>query len=192
LDIRDLDQWLGARCPQAFATALDEKWQQKYVYYGNAFDTASMDVNTIQISVLKQRPLGVLIEKDELIALKLIGDTRLPVGYLLIVYDSLKPLTKSKLSLLKQILPLTLLVVLIVIVISFLIQQRLFMPLSRLSNLAKKIQKTNDYSLRIDIHGKQEVAELSRDIISMMETINKETEKNKEYTDQLMEQQKTN
>ena len=174
-----------------FSVVFDKQWQQKNVYYGNAFNIDSAGLNNIKISVLKTWPLGVLIEKDELIALKLIGDARLPVGYLLIVYDSLKPLSKSKLSLLKQVLPLTLLVVLIVIVVSFLIQKRLFMPLSHLSSLAKKIQRTHDYTLRIDIHGKQEVAELSHNIISMMETINKETEKNKEYTDQLMEQQKT-
>jgi diguanylate cyclase (GGDEF)-like protein len=172
-----------------FSVVFDEKWQQQDVYFGDAFDTDIADID-IQINELKKRPWGVQVENDELIALKLIGDARLPVGYLLIVLDSLGPLTKSKLSLLKQVLPLTLLVLLIVTIISFFIQQRLFLPLSRLSTLAQKIQKTNDYSLRIDTRGKQEVAELGADINRMMETINQETQKNKQYTERLMEQQK--
>lgn len=173
-----------------FAVVFDKEWQQQEIYYGNAFDNTNSDLD-IEISDLKNRPLGVLIEKDELIALKLIGDARLPVGYLLIVNDSLGPLTKSKVSLLKQVLPLTLLVVLIVIAILFFVQRKLFLPLSHLSNLAKKIRETNDYSLRINIRGKQETADLSHDINSMMDTINKETEKNKQHTEQLREQQRT-
>jgi diguanylate cyclase (GGDEF)-like protein len=173
-----------------FAVVFDIDWQQQDVYFGDARDTTSPGLN-IQVNDLKQYPRGVQVEKNELIALKLVGDARLPLGYLLIVLDSLEPLTKSKLSLLKQVLPLTLLVVLFVIGISFFIQQRLFMPLSLLSNLAKNIRKTKDYSLRIDIQGKQEVAELSQDINQMMDTINQETQKNKQYTEQLKEQQKT-
>tara|TARA_R110002167_G_scaffold18873_7_gene70189 strand:- start:370 stop:1104 length:735 start_codon:yes stop_codon:yes gene_type:complete len=161
-----------------FAVVFDTQWQQQDVYFGDAFDTTSSGPN-IQVNELKKLPWGVQVEEDELIALKLIGDARLPVGYLLIVLDSLEPLTKSKLSLLKQVLPLTLLVVLLVIGISFFVQQRLFMPLSLLSNLAKNIRETNDYSLRIDIQGKQEVAELSQDINLMMDTINKKNQKNK-------------
>lgn len=173
-----------------FAVVFDEKWQQLDVYFGDKFDTTSSGID-LQINQLRQQqPWGVQVERGELIALKLIGDIRLPVGYLLIVNDSLEPLTKSKRSLLKQVLPLTLLVVLIVIIILSFIQHRLFMPLSRLSALAHDIQKTNDYSLRIDTHGKQEVAELGNDINQMMETIFQETQKNDDYTKQLMEQQK--
>jgi diguanylate cyclase (GGDEF)-like protein len=172
-----------------FAVVYDEEWQLQDTYFGDAFDTTSSDID-IQVNDLKKHPLGVQVEKDELISLKLIGDTRLPVGYLLIVLDSLGPLTKSKFNLLMQVLPLTLLVVLLVIGISFFVQQRLFMPLSLLSNFAKNIRKTNDYSLRIDIRGKQEVAELSQDINLMMDTINKETQKNRQYTEQLKDQQK--
>ena len=172
-----------------FAAVFDEQWQQQEVYFGDAFDTHAAGLD-IQVDELKKQPRGVRVEKNELVALKLVGDARLPVGYLLIVVDSLAPLAKSKQSLLQRVLPLTLLVVLSVIIISFFILQRLFMPLSRLSSLAQNIQKTKDYSLRIDISGKREVAELSHDINQMMETINQETQKNKEHTARLMEQQK--
>jgi diguanylate cyclase (GGDEF)-like protein len=178
-----------------FAVVFNKKWQQQDVYIGGAFDASSSDIDSQlnqlnQLKRLEKRPWGVQVDNDELIALKLIGDVRLPLGYLLIVNDSLEPLTKSKHSLLKQVLPLTLLAVLIVIVISFFIQHQLFLPLSRLSALAHKIQKTNDYSLRIDVRGKQEVAELGGDINRMMETIYVETQKNKEQTQRLIEQQK--
>ncbi len=173
-----------------YAVIYDQAWLELQVYIGNASSKDNDDLD-INIENLRRQSRGVEVQKDELIAFKLVGDERLPLGYLLIVNDSAGPLNKSKLSLLKRALPLTLLVVLLVIAGSFWLQSRLFLPLTRLSNLAKKIQLTNDYSLRIDIRGKQEVAELCRDINSMMNTINAETEKNKEYTEKMIEQQKT-
>jgi diguanylate cyclase (GGDEF)-like protein len=173
-----------------FSVVFDQNWEPIEVYYGPAFVPTGQALN-LKIEELKTLETGVQVKKNELIALKLVGDVRLPLGYLLIVNDSLEPLTKSKLSLLKQVLPLTVLVVLLVIIIFFFIQQRLFLPLNNLSKLAQKIHKTKDYSLRIDIRGKQEVAELSHDINQMMETISRETHKNKVYTEQLTEQQKT-
>jgi diguanylate cyclase (GGDEF)-like protein len=173
-----------------YAVIYNEAWVEQQVYISNAGSKNSVTLD-INIENLKRHAKGVQIKDDELIALKLVGDKRLPLGYLLIVNDSAGPLNKSKLSLLKSALPLTLLVVLIVVGGSFWLQSRLFLPLTRLSNLAKKIQLTNDYSLRIDIRGKQEVAELCRDINSMMNTINAETDKNKLYTEKMIEQQKT-
>ena len=124
-------------------------------------------------------------------AVKLIGDIRLPLGYLIIIHDSNGPLNKSKLNLLKQVLHLTLILLFIVIFLLFWIQGRLLYPLISLSRLTHKIRQTKDYSLKVHIRGKQEVASLSHDLNLMMETINQETLKNKEYTAQLMEQQKT-
>ena len=141
-----------------YAVIYNEAWVEQQVYISNAGSKNSVTLD-INIENLKRHAKGVQIKDDELIALKLVGDKRLPLGYLLIVNDSAGPLNKSKLSLLKSALPLTLLVVLFVVGGSFWLQSRLFLPLTRLSNLAKKIQLTNDYSLRIDIRGKQEVAE---------------------------------
>ncbi|MGY0595609.1 MAG: GGDEF domain-containing protein, partial [Paraglaciecola chathamensis] len=73
-----------------------------------------------------------------------------PLGYLLIVNDSVGPLNNSKLTLLKRVLPLVLLVLFIAIVGSLMIQRKLFLPLSRLSRLAQKNQENHDYSLRIE------------------------------------------
>ena len=172
-----------------YAVVYDDQWQRINVYFGPLFEPDDFE-GDVQLSELQRREFGVSVKAGELIALKLVGDTRLPLGYLLIVNDSVGPLNNSKLTLLKRVLPLVLLVLFIAIVGSLMIQRKLFLPLSRLSRLAQKIQETHDYSLRIDIRGKQEVAELSRDINSMMETISNETEKNSEYTQQLKEQQK--
>lgn len=173
-----------------FAIIYDENWQIQHTYLGENFNNIDL-IDNVSVPSLQQQPLGVWVNKDDLIALKRIGDARLPIGYLLINNDVAGPLSRSKLSLLKQVIPLTVMVLVVVMLISLWIQQRLFLPLHLLSRLVQKIQKTNDYSLRIDIHGKKEVAQLSRDINRMMETINTETQKNKQYTQQLMEQQKT-
>ena len=173
-----------------FAIVFDAQWQQLDVYFGNAFDESSPEPN-FELSELREQAFGVQVAEDEFIGLKRVGDISFPVGFLLIVLDSLEPLQKSKLNLLIQVLPLTLLVALVAMTISFLIQRRLFLPLGHLSNLAKRIQNSHDYSLRIDVSGKQEVSDISRDINGMLDTINKETQKNKEYTSRLMEQQKT-
>ncbi|WP_339770630.1 EAL domain-containing protein [uncultured Paraglaciecola sp.] len=172
-----------------YAVVYDSHWQRLNMYFGPLFTPSASEIN-IDLDRLKLSPLGVRVKDGELIALKLVGDARLPLGYLLIVNDAVGPLNKSKLTLLKRVLPLVLLVLFVAIVGSLLIQRQLFLPLSRLSRFAQKIQETHDYSLRINIDGKQEVTELSRDINSMMETINSETQKNINYTDQLKEQQK--
>ncbi|MEP0357478.1 EAL domain-containing protein [Paraglaciecola sp.] len=171
-----------------YAFIYDNSWLPLQSYQGKAFPhlhTKSLE----QYGGIKTKLPDVHVDKDELVALKLIGDELFPLGYLRIVLDSSGPLNKSKQSLLKQVLPITLL--LLIVVFSFLlwVQERLFFPLSRLSRIAQKIQKTHDYSLKINIKGKHEVTSLSSDLNLMMETINQETQKNKQYTDRLMEQQ---
>ncbi|MDO6559894.1 putative bifunctional diguanylate cyclase/phosphodiesterase [Paraglaciecola chathamensis] len=153
-----------------YAVVFDKNWQRINVYFGPLFVPEELD-SAIDTSELKLQPYGIDVKDGELIALKLVGDARLPLGYLLIVNDSSGPLYSSKLTLLKRVLPIVLLVLFVAILGSLFIQRQLFLPLSRLSRVAKKIQDTHDYSLRIDTRGKQEVAELSRDINNMMETM---------------------
>ncbi|MEP1383516.1 MAG: EAL domain-containing protein [Paraglaciecola sp.] len=172
-----------------YAFIYDDKWLPLQSYHGKAF-TQVESKSYAQYEGVKTKLPGVYVDNDELVALKLVGDELFPLGYLRIVLDSSGPLNKSKQSLLKQVLPITL--VLLIVVFAFLlwVQARLFFPLSRLSRIAQKIQKTHDYSLKINIKGKQEVTSLSTDLNFMMETINQETQKNKKYTNKLMEQQK--
>ncbi|MEP1552390.1 EAL domain-containing protein [Paraglaciecola sp.] len=172
-----------------YAFIYDDKWHPLQSYHGKAL-TQVKSKSYAQYEGVKTKLPGVYVDNDELVALKLVGDELFPLGYLRIVLDSSGPLNKSKQSLLKQVLPITL--VLLIVVFAFLlwVQARLFFPLSRLSRIAQKIQKTHDYSLKINIKGKQEVTSLSTDLNFMMETINQETQKNKKYTNKLMEQQK--
>lgn len=173
-----------------YAFIYDNNWHPLQSYQGKAF-TQIQSKSFEQYEGVKTKLPGVYVDKNELVALKLVGDQLFPLGYLRIVLDSSGPLNRSKQSLLKQVLPITL--VLLIVVFAFLlwVQARLFSPLSRLSHIAQKIQKTHDYSLKINIKGKQEVTSLSTDLNFMMETINQETQKNKKYTSKLMEQQKT-
>lgn len=145
-------------------------------YYFNKYD-------------LNNTPFGISTNKEELISFKYIGDKHLPLGYLLVVNDYQGPLDRSKLSLLKQALPIILVVLAIVIIFSLWLHNKLLSPLTRLSLLAKKIENTKDYSLRVDVEGKTEVASLSHNVNSMMQAINKETQINAEYTMQLKQQQ---
>ncbi|MDP5029347.1 MAG: EAL domain-containing protein [Paraglaciecola sp.] len=134
--------------------------------------------------------IGMTIERSQLIAFKVIGDTRLAQGYLVIVNDLNKPLEKSKRQMLEKISPLLILIVTVALLGLYLFLNRLLSPLSELSQFANEVKRTHDYSLKPNINGKYEVAELSDDIGHMMDAINAEVERNKDYTMRLLSQQK--
>ncbi|MFT2089473.1 EAL domain-containing protein [Paraglaciecola sp. 2405UD69-4] len=170
------------------ASIYDQRWQPLQNYYGKAA-LPKKQAPSVLSHKFEGKPPGVYVSEGELVAIKLVGDERFPQGYLCIVLDTNGPLEKSKAKLLQQVLPISLFVLVVVISILFGIQRRLFDPLTRLSDIAQKIQETHDYSLKINIEGKREVASLSSDLNQMMETINQETQKNKEHTEKLMLQQ---
>lgn len=160
-------------------------------YFGKQADTENSlsypDLNQILTSF----PLGMSIENDQLIAFKVIGDRRLPQGYLLIINDLKKPLETSKYMMFFSVFPLTVLIVLLALLALYFFLNRLLSPLSRLSTFANEVSHTHNYGLKLNIQGKYEVAQLSDDIEQMMDTINTQMERNKEYTLQLIAQQKT-
>lgn len=171
-----------------YAVIFDINWGEKQVYIGELAIESSLTTQLNRKEFTHYMP-GIKLFKGELVVTKLIGDLRFPLGYLQIVYDIAHPLQLSKSNLLRQVLPLTGALLSIVIIGLFWLQGRLFSPLTHLSLLAKNIGHTKDYSLRIDVRGKQEVAELSHNINNMMETISSETEKNNKYNKQLKKQQ---
>ena len=59
-----------------------------------------------------------------------------------------------------------------------------------MSQFARRVEQIKDYSLRIDIKGRDEVATLGHNINRMMSTINTETDKNRRQTRQLLDQRK--
>lgn len=89
--------------------------------------------------------IGMRNTKSELLALRLIGDERLLLGYLLVVYDILGPLDKTRRALLADTAPLALLVVVLSIAVIFLLHHKIMSPLTRLSQFARKVEQTKDY-----------------------------------------------
>ncbi|WP_371194991.1 putative bifunctional diguanylate cyclase/phosphodiesterase [Glaciecola sp. SC05] len=171
-----------------FAAILDKDYQTKELYGGkslNSMDEITNRLNTLENSEIK---LGVGVSEGELIAFKQIGEISLPQGYLLIVNDVMTPLAQSKETLLYRVLPLATLIILIGIFVSAWQNYRMLNPLKQLAELARKIKRTNDYSIKLEIEGKREVKDLSDEISSMMSTIDEESTKNKAYTEQLKNQ----
>jgi diguanylate cyclase (GGDEF)-like protein len=137
-----------------------------------------------------QYPMGMSIDGDNLVALKIIGDKRYQQGHLLIINDISMPLSASKKNMLLNILPLLTVIVIISFACIYLLLKSLLAPLSTLSSFANAVSRTRDYSLRPDITGKYEVGRLSADIEKMMDTIKTQMDKNSDYTRQVIEQQK--
>lgn len=160
-------------------------------YFGRA--AGDVDKQNLSSSVpdIASMPVGMNDGKDTLVALKRIGDEQIPLGYLLIANDIKGPLARSNKSLFIQVLPFMLIVLIGAIGIAFWLHHRMLSPLTRLSNFAHKVEISKDYTLRADIEGKHEIAGLSANIDKMMSTINQEVDKNREQTEQLLENQKT-
>lgn len=160
-------------------------------YLGRASSTLNSQEPISEIIDVENLSLGMGRGQSQLYAYKLIGDERLPLGYLYIATDIAGPIKQSNISLFYQVLPPTIISLLLAIFIAFWLHHKMLFPLTLLSRFAKQVELSKDYSLRADIDGKHEVAELSCNINQMMETINTEVEKNRKQTYQLIEQQKT-
>ena len=159
-------------------------------YFGKQADLQNSDNQPTLSFVLASFPLGMSIDDGQLVALKVIGDKRLPQGYLLIINDLKKPLELSRRLMFFSIFPMTVLIVVLALLSLYFLLNRLLSPLSELSTFANKVSHTHDYSLKPEVKGRYEIAQLSRDIEQMMGTINTQMERNKDYTQQLILQQK--
>jgi len=171
-----------------FALILDQAYEPIEIYGGKSLSSMEQINDWLDSSASANRKLGVYVLGGELIAYKQIGEVSLPQGYLLIVNDVASPLAQSKNTLLFRVLPLTLLIILIGVVVSSWQNYKMLSPLKKLADLARKIKRTNDYSIKLEIDGKREVKDLSDEISSMMMTIDEESTKNKQYTEQLKKQ----
>jgi diguanylate cyclase (GGDEF)-like protein len=174
-----------------YAIVFDANWQQLEVYIVDTELLPAQIKKQTSRPKLKALGIGMSNVDGSLLALKRIGDPSLPMGYLLIVKNLDGPLAAKQIQLFKQILPLSMLILCIVIAVFMGIHNRLFAPLGRLSLMAQNIEATGDYSLRIDLEGKTEVSALSKNINRMMATINHETQKNRANTEQLIEQRES-
>lgn len=165
----------------------DFRLMQEYEGRANTEDLGSIS-KRLDVSNAEQ---GVRRNRGQMYAFKMIGDNRLPLGYLLISSDIETPMAESNLSLFNQVLPPIILTLFAAIGIAFYLHHKMLSPLTLLSRFAKNVEQSKDYSLRTNINGKQEVALLSQNINGMMEAINDEIEKNRQQTIKLIEQQKT-
>lgn len=133
---------------------------------------------------------GIAKLDGELISFKRIGDKGYTMGDLLIVNDLYGPLSKSKRSLLAIVIPLCGVILVFGSLLSFWLNHIMLLPFRKLASVAQQIKHTNDYSIEVDVYGKKEVQDLSREFSSMMKTIYAEELKIKEYTKQLTLQRK--
>jgi diguanylate cyclase (GGDEF)-like protein len=174
-----------------YAEIYDPNFKLLKKYFGRA--SGEVDKQNISPSQtnLDAMPVGMNDAKDRLIALKRIGDEQIPLGYLLIANDIEKPLHRSNRSLFIQVLPSMLGILLVAIAIAFWLHHRMLSPLTRLSQFANRVEVTKDYTLRAGIKGQHEIAGLSVNIDKMMSTINQEVDKNRQHTEQLLDNQKT-
>lgn len=172
-----------------FASIFNAQYETIELYGGKSLTHRDEIDKRLSPAIYANMPLGVSVKNGELIAFKQIGELSFPQGYLLIVNDAQTPLLASKETLLYRVLPLASLIILLGIILSIWQNYRMLSPLRSLANVARKIKRTNDYSLKINVLGKREVRDLSEEISSMMTTINSESTKNKRYTAKLTEQQ---
>ena len=173
-----------------YASILDAEGKLLQGYYGQAVapeEQALLPAREFDPGSIQP---GMSETEDELVALKRIGEARLPLGYLLIVNDIRGPLDQSRRALLLNVAPLALVVVTLAIVAAFLLHHKMLSPLTRLSRFARDVESTKDYRLRIEVAGQNEVAVLGHNINRMMSTINSETDKNLKQTQKLIEQSK--
>ncbi|MAD44366.1 MAG: GGDEF domain-containing protein [Oceanospirillaceae bacterium] len=167
------------------AAVYDPSWQLLDSYVGRAGMQNTAPV--IDLRHWNERREGVFQKAGYLVAVKRIGDPDLVMGYLVVINDYQGPLDVSTLNLALQALPSTLISILILMALFYLLGSRWLSPLTRLSDFAREVQRTKDYSLKIPVTGQYEISALAKNINNMMDAIRQESEINQEYTTLLEE-----
>ena len=170
------------------AAVYDPEWNVLEIYAGAALLNQS-EFEEVEFSYWDTRQPGMYRQDDHLIAVKRIGEPTLVFGYLVIINDLNGPIRDSRTTLALRILPVALAVMLVLMGLFYFQASRWLWPLTRLSQFARQVQETKDYSLQIRESGKYEVSSLTRDINNMMDAIRLESEINQEYVE-LLEQRR--
>ncbi|QMV17061.1 EAL domain-containing protein [Vibrio spartinae] len=142
-----------------------------------------------QSLIAQKKPFPVTHIDDFLVSVDTIGNPNFPVGYLEVVHDFNQPIASSRRDLLIKAIPLVLLILVMSLVISWYMFQRIVTPLIRLSAFTRQVKHSRNYTLRHAAEGVSEVLHLSQDINSMLETINQEHQLNQEQNKKLRQQQ---
>ncbi|RQW64314.1 EAL domain-containing protein [Vibrio viridaestus] len=172
------------------ANVYDAQWNQ-IDQYVNLHSISKPRLNTIlgELPDIKKMDYKTLQLKDVLVNLKPIGEASMPQGYLLVIHDFSGPISQSKTQLLKVASPIVLVLLLMTIGLTWVLFKRLLEPLLSLSQFTQDVERSGDYSLRVHIAGKDEVAALSHQVNSMLETINEENQLNEIQKQALITQQ---
>lgn len=172
------------------AAVYNTNWEIVSIYHGRAKQMSKQDLAASLESIIENKSVGTFDKQDQLIAIKTIGETSFPQGYLMIINDTKSVLNESLSSLLANVVPWVVGIIVVLLIILLNLQNRMLRPLDTLAGLAKVVKETKDYGLRFQSDGKREIKRLGADFNSMMETIEYETAKNLQITKRLKDQQK--
>lgn len=172
-----------------YASIYDASWRSLQNYVNPDFSDQQDSLFAYSEEQIREFPLGVSIQNDVLVSVHRIGEEAFSQGYLLIVHAFKAPLNQSTFYLFLSAAPLVTLLMVIAIASSLWVYRYLLNPLLDLSVFAMEVEKTSNYGLRSEVKGQGEVAQLTDNINGMLNTIEQQTERNKAFTDQLLEQQ---
>ncbi|WP_199243975.1 putative bifunctional diguanylate cyclase/phosphodiesterase [Bacterioplanes sanyensis] len=172
------------------AAIFDKDWRLLETYIGYQQQHLKQH-QQIDFTGWSLRQPGLHREDGHLIAVKAIGDPNWVLGYLVIVRDFSSPLEQSTHSLTWQVLPAATLSILLLMLAFSALGNHWLTPLARLSTMAKTVQKTQDYNVRLPVSGSFEVESLTRDINDMLSAIRQEHELNKQHVVLLEQRRET-
>ncbi len=175
-----------------YAFIYDQHWKkiEQYISLGSAqVPFIDIDKLTVGEHAPDESPKGISRHNGVLVSVVPIGDPVSPVGYLQVIHDFKTPIEHSRNALFFTGMPFVVSVLLVSLLLTWYLFRRVLTPLISLSEFTRVIERTRDYSLRFETKGSDEVANLSKDINSMLETINKENQLNKEQYEMLRQQQ---
>ena len=170
------------------AAVYDASWKLVDTYIGRA-GMERQGEEAINMDNWNERQVGVFPLAGYLASVKLIGDPDLVLGYLVVVNDYQGPLDISTRNLALQVLPSSVAFIFVLLMLFYVLGNHWLSPLTQLSDFARRVQQTKDYTLQAPDTGKYEVSALARNINNMMNAIRIESEINQEYTD-LMEKRR--
>ncbi|MEO9947412.1 EAL domain-containing protein [Paraglaciecola sp.] len=174
----------------SYAAVYDSKWQLQQSYTKEAYKATSLEPqNYAATPILNQQPVSNLID-DTLVVMTIIDGELSSTNYLVVASDVSKVLGENVKSLLKQTLPLFIVLLTLCAAFGYALQGKLLYPLTMISKFAKEVEVRKDYGIEIETLDKLELVELGGSINSMLRTINTEYSKSRELTQALKEHQK--
>ncbi|MCV2884312.1 EAL domain-containing protein [Aestuariibacter sp. AA17] len=163
-----------------YAFVLDREGEKNHQYVNPQLIEDASTAETIAQRKFDVSRLGMSVVQNDLVAIKQIGEPNYPLGFLVVVSDYTTPLNSSTKRLLVKTLPALILVIMIAVLVSFWIHRHLLRQIINLSKFTQSIRKPEDYRLRFEVKGSDEVAELGQHINAMLQTIELKNQHSKE------------